>query len=58
LFSTMHLALPAELNGPEMLKDMLVTGLEIKDGKAKVPDGPGLGVEPKLDLLNEWKMNL
>lgn len=56
LFSTMNLVLPAELNGPEMLQDMLVTGLEIKDGIAKVPSGPGLGVEPKMDLLNEWKL--
>lgn len=44
LFSAIDLVLPAELNGPELLADLYVTGLEIHDGVATVPDGPGLGV--------------
>jgi|GEM_PF-6491580 len=44
LFSGLTLALPAELNGPELLADLYVDGLEIVDGRAKVPDGPGLGI--------------
>jgi muconate cycloisomerase len=58
MFSTMKLALPAELNGPELLQDMLVTGLEIKDGVAQVPNGPGLGVEPVMDKLKELRIKL
>lgn len=53
LFSTLKLSLPAELNGPELLLDMLVTGLDIRDAAAQVPQGPGLGVEPELHKLNE-----
>lgn len=45
LFSTMDLALPAELNGPELLAELFVDGLTISDGRARVPEGPGLGVE-------------
>jgi muconate cycloisomerase len=44
LFSTLQLSLPAELNGPELLAELLVDGLEFKDGAVAVPDGPGLGV--------------
>jgi muconate cycloisomerase len=45
LFSVSELALPAELNGPELLQDLYVSGLEITDATARIPDGPGLGVE-------------
>ena len=56
LFSTLRLALPAELNGPELLQDMLVKGLDIRDGVARVPAGPGLGVEPEMEKLRELSM--
>jgi len=58
LFSTLHLSLPAELNGPELLQDMLVKGLSIENGIAKVPTGPGLGVEPDLDKMRDWKLRV
>lgn len=58
LFSTLKLVLPAELNGPELLQDMLVKGLDIRDGVAKVPAGPGLGVEPDVDKLRDLRLNL
>lgn len=45
LFSTLQLQLPAELNGPELLEDMLVRNLKISDGVAELPTGPGLGIE-------------
>jgi len=45
LFSQLELALPAELNGPELLADMYVHGLSITKAVATVPTGPGLGVE-------------
>jgi muconate cycloisomerase len=44
LFSTMRLTLPAELNGPELLNELLVDGLSIEDGQVTVPTAPGLGV--------------
>ena len=34
-----------ELNGVQFLNDMLVRGLEVDGAAARVPDGPGLGVE-------------
>jgi len=45
LFSQLELALPAELNGPELLADLYVHGLTITKAVATVPTGPGLGVE-------------
>jgi muconate cycloisomerase len=45
LFSQLDLALPAELNGPELLADLYVDGLRITKAVATVPDAPGLGVE-------------
>ncbi|ATG50774.1 muconate cycloisomerase [Brachybacterium vulturis] len=44
LFSAMDLALPAELNGPELLAELYVEGLDITGAVATVPRGPGLGV--------------
>jgi len=44
LFAQLELALPAELNGPELLAELYVDGLEIVDAVATVPTGPGLGV--------------
>lgn len=45
LFSQLELALPAELNGPELLADLYVDGLTITEAVATVPTSPGLGVE-------------
>jgi len=45
LFSLFELALPAELNGPELLSELYVDGLDITKAVARVPTGPGLGVE-------------
>lgn len=45
VFSQLDLALPAELNGPELLTDLYVGGLRITKAVATVPDAPGLGVE-------------
>lgn len=44
LFSTMRLAMPAELNGPELLDELLVDGLQLGAGRVVVPTAPGLGV--------------
>lgn len=51
LFSLADLALPAELNGPELLGELYVDGLEISDGIARIPTGPGLGVEVDEDRI-------
>lgn len=45
LFSTLETLLPPELNGPEFLEDLMVTGLEVDGATVKVPDAPGLGVQ-------------
>jgi muconate cycloisomerase len=45
LFSQLELALPAELNGPELLSDLYVEGLTITKAVATVPTAPGLGVQ-------------
>lgn len=51
LFSGHDLALPAELNGPELLAELYVEGLEFVDGHAVVPTGHGLGVEVDEDRI-------
>ena len=51
LFSVTDLALPAELNGPELLGELYVDGLEISGGIAQVPTGPGLGIEVDEDRI-------
>ncbi|GAA1570249.1 enolase C-terminal domain-like protein [Kribbella sancticallisti] len=45
LFSQLDLALPAELNGPELLSDLYVEGLTITKAVATVPTAPGLGIQ-------------
>ncbi|MHB8862502.1 MAG: mandelate racemase/muconate lactonizing enzyme family protein [Pirellulaceae bacterium] len=46
LYAAFALQKPAALNGPQFLTaDVLKTPLQIVDGKAHVPSGPGLGVE-------------
>ncbi len=51
LFSTLNLALPAELNAPAFLETLAVHGIEIRDHVVTVPDGPGLGVTPDEDYI-------
>jgi muconate cycloisomerase len=51
LFSLLDLALPAELNGPELLAETYVDGLRIVDAVATVPDGPGLGIDVDEDRI-------
>jgi muconate cycloisomerase len=51
LYSTLELQLPAELNGPEFLTDLMVDGLKIEGCTVTVPDGPGLGVRVKEDKI-------
>ena len=53
LFSTLDLVLPAELNAPAFLATMAVSGVEIHDHVVTVPDGPGFGVTPDEDYINE-----
>ncbi len=60
LYGAYDLQRPAALNGPQFLTaDVLETPIEIHDGKAVVPDGPGLGIvvdEKKLlRLANQTK---
>ncbi len=46
LYGAYDLQKPAALNGPQFLTaDVLAKPLSIKDGKAEVPTGPGLGIE-------------
>jgi muconate cycloisomerase len=56
LFSTLSLELPAELNGPELLTELLVDGLDIRDGIATVPTGPGLGITVDEDRIRELEI--
>lgn len=44
LYATLDLLLPAELNGPQFLADMMVDGIEMQGVTVKVPDKPGLGI--------------
>ncbi len=44
LFSTIDLVLPAELNAPVFLDNMVVDGIEINEHEVTVPDAPGLGI--------------
>jgi muconate cycloisomerase len=53
LFSTQQLSLPVELNGPELLAELLVDGLRIESGVATVPEGPGLGVSVDEERIRE-----
>jgi L-alanine-DL-glutamate epimerase-like enolase superfamily enzyme len=59
LFSSFGLDTPAALNGPQFLRDdALSTPLPIRADFARVPTGPGLGIEvdeSKLERLRERK---
>lgn len=58
VFSTLNFSLPIELNGPELLENMLVHGLEIDKATVKVPSAPGIGVEPDIALMKEQLLNI
>ena len=52
LYGAFGLQKPAALNGPQYLTaDVLTTPLQIVDGTAQVPDGPGLGIAVDEDKL-------
>ena len=53
LFSTLDLAIPAELNAPVFLDNMVANGVEIHDHIVTVPDGPGLGISIDEDYIRE-----
>ncbi len=54
-FSTIKLAAPADINGPQFLETMLVKGLEFEGARARVPDKPGLGIEVDERKLEEYR---
>ncbi|GAA2306241.1 mandelate racemase/muconate lactonizing enzyme family protein [Streptomyces violaceusniger] len=58
LFSQLELALPAELNGPELLADLYVENLDIVAATATVPSGPGLGVEVDEERIRAESLDL
>ncbi len=58
LYSTLDLLLPAELNGPEFLADMMVDGIEMNGVTVKVPDSPGLGIRVKEDKVRENRIRV
>ncbi|MHA7984435.1 mandelate racemase/muconate lactonizing enzyme family protein [Rathayibacter sp. CAU 1779] len=53
VLSTLELSLPAELNGPELLDELFVDGLDLRDGSVAVPSAPGLGVTVDEDAIRE-----
>lgn len=58
LFSQLDLALPAELNGPELLSDLYVEGLTITKAVATVPTTPGLGVQVDEERIRAESISL
>ncbi|MER7786944.1 enolase C-terminal domain-like protein [Streptomyces sp. NPDC097640] len=58
LFSQLELALPAELNGPELLADLYVDKLHIDSAVATVPTAPGLGIEVDEERIRAESMDL
>lgn len=58
LFSQLDLALPAELNGPELLADLYVEGLTITKAVATVPTAPGLGVQVDEERIRAESIDL
>ncbi|WP_020386095.1 mandelate racemase/muconate lactonizing enzyme family protein [Kribbella catacumbae] len=58
LFSQLDLALPAELNGPELLSDLYVEGLTITKAVATVPTAPGLGVQVDEERIRAESIDL
>jgi len=58
VFSQLELALPAELNGPELLSDLYVEGLSITKAVATVPTAPGLGVQVDEERIRAESIDL
>ncbi|MBI3667897.1 MAG: muconate cycloisomerase [Acidobacteria bacterium] len=58
LYSTLDLLLPAELNGPQFLADMMVEGIEMDGVTVKVPDRPGLGITVSEDKVRAARIRL
>ncbi len=58
VFSTMNIVAPVDTNGPQFLKDLLISGLEMNGAMIKVPDKPGLGIKVKEDKVEEYKVTL
>ncbi len=58
LFSTLPIAAPIDINGPQFLESLLVDGLSFEGAKVKVPDRPGLGVEVREDKIEEYMVKL
>ncbi|MFF1819543.1 mandelate racemase/muconate lactonizing enzyme family protein [Kribbella sp. NPDC058245] len=58
VFSQLELALPAELNGPELLSDLYVEGLTITKAVATVPTAPGLGVQVDEERIRAESIDL
>jgi muconate cycloisomerase len=58
LYSTLELLLPPELNGPKFLADLFVTGLDLKENRVRVPDGPGLGLQVNEDAIRRQAIRL
>lgn len=59
LFAAYGMRLPADLNGPQFIaEDYLARPLPIERQIARVPDGPGLGVEIDESKLRKFALNL
>ena len=58
LFSQLELALPAELNRPELLSDLYVEGLTITKAVATVPTAPVLGIEVDEERIRAESIDL
>jgi muconate cycloisomerase len=55
LFSAFHLNIPADLNGPQFLKDDMVAGpLDFPNRKIILPDKPGIGIEPDPEKVERY----
>lgn len=52
------MSLPAELNGPELLFELFVEGLEFEAGQITVPAAPGLGVTMDEARLREHEIRV
>jgi len=58
LYSTLDLLLPAELNGPQFLVNLMADGIEMDGVKVTVPDKPGLGIEVPEDTVRANQLDL
>jgi muconate cycloisomerase len=59
VFSTLQLRLPPQLNGPQFLEDMCVSGLTYHNHTGiDVPSSPGLGVEVDEERLRRYVLDL